>query len=366
MTRMSQKFFGDYCTDMKPRCIAVIGCGTIANGAHFPSFGAVGGVRDKYAVDLIEERARTAKEKWGCENALTDYKQALADKEVEAVYVLTPNYSHYTITMDALGAGKHVFCEKPVTVNYKLGREMQDLANKKKLILNIGVCNRFNKSVELLKQLNEGGEFGELYHVYCSFRDHRCIPGLGGDFTTKAKSGGGVLIDWGVHFLDLILYITGGKAKTVTAECYSKLAQSISDYTYVSMWAGPPKIDGINDVEEFVSGFVRTDKADISLNGAWAQNIGKREMFVDFLGTSGGARLQYGEKFTLYRSRNGTLEEISHAYNMPCHYEEENKAFFQSIASGKKNRAHIDSVIETAKVMDAIYQSAEKGAEVKL
>ena len=62
------------------------------------------------------------------EAVITDYKVALADEEVEAVYVLTPNYSHYTITMDALRAGKHVFCEKPITVNYELSCEMAEEA----------------------------------------------------------------------------------------------------------------------------------------------------------------------------------------------------------------------------------------------
>ena len=350
----------------KNTTVAVIGCGSIANNAHFPALSKMENARIKYAVDLIPERAEKAKAAHRCEKAITDYTEALADKEVEVVFVLTPNYSHYTITMDALNAGKHVFCEKPVTVNYKLSAEMRELANKKNLMLNIGVCNRFHRSVELLKEMAERGDFGEIYHVYCSFRRFRCIPGLGGDFTSKAKSGGGVLIDWGVHFLDLILYIINAKVKTVSANCYSKLAKNINDYVFKSMWAGPPKPDGINDVEEFVTGFARTDKASISINGAWAQNIDKDEMFIDFLGDKGGARLEYGGKFTLYGSRDGILSEVTSDYNIPNMYEEEDKAFFESVRSGVKNRSHIDYVIETAKVMDAIYASAECGKEVTL
>jgi len=346
--------------------IAVIGCGTIAANAHFPALSRIPGVRIKYAADIMAERAEKAKAAFGCENAVTDYKIALADNEVQAVFILTPNYSHYTITMDALNAGKHVFCEKPITVNYSLSAEMQSLANKKKLILNIGVCNRFNRSVELLKEMAERGDFGQIYHVYCSFRSFRSIPGLGGDFTTKAKSGGGVLIDWGVHFLDLIMYITDAKAKTVSANCYSKLGKDIKNYTYKDMWAGPPKLDGVNDVEEFVTGFVRTDKASISMNGAWAQNINKTEMFVDFLGDKGGARLEYGDKFVLYGARNGVLEEITPDYKIPDMYEAEDRAFFEAIGSGQKNRGHIDYIIETAKIIDAIYKSGETGKEVTL
>ena len=98
--------------------IAVIGCGRLANAAHLPALAEMDEVRIKYGCDIIEEKAVAAKEKFPkIEQVITDYKVALADKEVDAVFVITPNYAHYTITMDALKAGKHVFCEKPITVN---------------------------------------------------------------------------------------------------------------------------------------------------------------------------------------------------------------------------------------------------------
>lgn len=346
--------------------IAVIGCGGIANAAHFPTFANIEDIEVKYVVDLVLRRAQAACEKLRAKKAITDYKEVLSDSEVEAVYVLTPNYSHYTITMDCLRANKHVFCEKPITVSYKLAKEMQDLANQKGLILNIGVCNRFHKSVEIIKEMYDSGKLGELYHIYCSFRHYRSIPGLGGAFTTKEKSGGGVLIDWGVHFLDLIMYIVEGNAKTVSANCYSKLGKDIADYKFIDMWAGPPVTDGVNDVEEFVGGFIRTDKAGITLNGAWAQNINIPEMYVDFLGTKGGVRLNYGSKFTLYTEKDGVLVDISPSYNIPDMYEQENRAFIESIKTGVKNKANIDYVIETARIMDAIYESSEKGCEIVL
>ena len=346
--------------------IAVIGCGRIANIKHFPALTEIEGVRIKYAVDLIGARAEQAKEKYHCDFAETDYRVALRDPEITAVYVLTPNYAHYEITMAALAAGKHVFCEKPITVNYSLSCKMQALANEKKRILNIGVCNRYHRSVELIRQLYEEGALGELYHIYCSFRDFRCIPGLGGDFTSKAKSGGGVLIDWGVHFLDLVMYVSGAKAQTVSAVCHSRLGKDIPGYVFKDRWAGPPVLDGINDVEECVTALIRTDKSSISLNGAWAQNINKTEMYVDFLGDKGGIRLDYGNKFTLYTVSGGMLQEIKPDYNIPDMYKKESEAFFRSVETGKKNKGHIDRVIETARIMDAIYESAQKNAEVRL
>lgn len=354
----------------KKYCIAVVGCGRIANNAHFPAFKALGNVRVKYACDIIESKAQAKKNEYDfVENVITDYKIALADPEVEAVYVLTPNYAHYTVAMDALRAGKHVFCEKPITVNYKLSCEMAEEAKKQGKILNIGVCNRYNKSVEILEEMNKAGRFGKIYHVYCSFRSYRCIPGLGGAFTTKEQSGGGVLIDWGVHFLDLILYILGGaKLKTVTCDAYSEMAKNMKDYKYLGMWAEDTKdLNGTNDVDDFISGHIRTDKASISFNGAWAQNVGEDDMFIDFMGDKGGARLTYGGNFRFWTTdENGELCEIKYNYNIPSQMECEDRAFLNATRTGEHTKTYIDNILESAKLLDALYESAEKKKEISL
>lgn len=352
----------------KQTVIAVIGCGRIAQNAHFPAFARMEEIRVKYACDLIREKAEEMQSRYAfVENVITDYRVALADPEVEAVFVLTPNYAHYTVTMDALKAGKHVFCEKPITVSYALSKEMAEEAKRQGRILNIGVCNRFNRSVEMLEQHVREGRFGKIYHVYCSFRSARSIPGLGGDFTTKAQSGGGVLIDWGVHFLDLILYILGGATvKSLTCDAYREMAKDMKAYKYTSMWAEDTADteNGTNDVEDFISGHIRTDKASISFNGAWAQNIFHEDMFIDFLGDKCGARLTYGGKFELYDG--ATLETVAPEYDIPDMYLCEDRAFVSSVVTGEKDRAYIDRVLETAKLLDALYVSAERKEEVTL
>jgi predicted dehydrogenase len=268
--------------------------------------------------------------------------------------------------MDALRADKHVFCEKPVTVNYALSKEMADEANARGKMLNIGVCNRYHKSVEMLREMNERGEFGNIYHVYCSFRAHRGIPGLGGAFTTKAESGGGVLIDWGIHYFDLILYILGApELKTLTANAYNEMAKDIKSYTYKSMWAEETMDpEGTNDVDDMVTGFIRTSGSSISFNGAWAQNIGKGEAFIDFMGDKGGARLDYGRRFTFWSG--DTLESFEPEYDIPNMYVREDEAFFESCQSGEKNRSHIDNILNSMLLLDTLYQSADRGEEIKL
>lgn len=350
------------------KTIAVIGCGRIANMAHFPALAKMDNVRVKYACDTIKEKAEKIKAEYPfVENVITDYKEALADSEVDAVFVLTPNYAHYEITMDALKAGKDVMCEKPVTVNYDLSCEMAREAEKQGRILNIGVCNRYNKSVEMLEELNRQNRFGNIYHIYCSFRSFRDIPGLGGPFTTKSQSGGGVLIDWGIHFMDLILYILGNaKIKNVTCDAYSEMAKNMKEYKYKSMWAEDTADieNGTNDVDDFVTGYIRTDKASISFNGAWAQNIDKADMFIDFLGDKAGARLTYGGKFEIYDGE--TLETITPEYEIPNMYLCEDSAFIDSITTRVKNRNNIENILESMKLLNSLYESSEQRKEVEL
>lgn len=348
--------------------VAVIGCGRIADMAHFPPLSKMGNVRIKYACDIILGKAEAAKEKFPkVEQVLTDYKVALADEEVDAVFVLTPNYAHYTITMEALKAGKHVLCEKPVTVNYALSAEMAAEAEKQGKVLDIGVCNRYQRSVEMMREWAEAGRFGEIYHVYASFRSCRSIPGLGGPFTTKAQSGGGVLIDWGVHFLDLILYVLGGaKLKTVSCDAYTALAKDMKAYKHRGMWAEDTADieNGTNDVDDYICGHIRTDKASVSFNGAWAQNVDKNEMYVDFMGDKGGARFTYWGKFEFFDGE--TLETIEPDYEIPDMWQLEDEAFIRAIQTGEKNRNNIEYVLETMKLLDTLYRSAEEKQEIKL
>ena len=176
--------------------VGIIGCGTIANGAHIPAYVKNEDVEIVYFCDIIPERAEKAVKDYGCGKAVVDYHDVINDPEIDAVSVCTPNKAHSQITIDALKAGKHVLCEKPAARTYAEVEEMQKTANECGKILNIGVVNRFNDAVNKIRELIQKGELGEVFHVYVSFRSHRSIPGLGGAFTDNSIAGGGVLIDW--------------------------------------------------------------------------------------------------------------------------------------------------------------------------
>ncbi|MCI9336490.1 MAG: Gfo/Idh/MocA family oxidoreductase [Lachnospiraceae bacterium] len=347
--------------------VAVIGCGTIANSAHIPAYMKNEDVEIKYFCDIIPERAEAAVEEYGCGRAVTDYREVLADPQVEAVSVCTPNKMHSVISIDALRAGKNVLCEKPAARSYEEAVAMQQAQHESGKVLNIGVVNRFNNQVNRIRQYIQEGRLGEIYHVYISFRAHRSIPGLGGAFTTKEIAGGGVLIDWGVHYLDLTMYCLGDpKALTVSGETFCRLGRDIKGYTYEDMWAGPPVKDGIYDVDDSVTALVRTDGPTFTLHGAWAQNIGERETYIDFMGDKGGIRLQYGGDFTVYTAEHDALVSFTPQGKSENMFETEINSFVRCIRTGEKLPSHIDTVIKTARILQAIYDSAEQHREIVL
>ena len=175
------------------------------------------------------------------------------------------------------------------------------------------------------------------------------------------------MIDWGVHFFDIVMYCCGDpKTLSVSAETFSRLGSPIQDYVYTYMWAGPEIPDGTYDVEEGVTGMIRTEGPVITFNGAWAQNILEDEMFIDFMGTKGGIRLRYGSDFTLYSTKNGMLTKTTFTNKQMPMYQEEIDAFVNCIETGEKLQSHIDTNIITAQMMDAIYRSAEEHKEVIL
>ena len=351
---------------MKKLNIAIIGCNSIAKVAHLPAYQAASDLCEvKYFVDLNSATAEALRDVYGRGKVRTDYHEILSDPDLDCISVCTPNSSHAPIAIDCLRAGKHVFCEKPASVNADLAHKMLQAAEENDRLLNIGVCMRYNTAVEKVHDLIQTGALGEIYHIYCSFRAHRAIPGIGGPFTRKALSGGGALIDWGVHYLDLIAYCTGEpKVLTVSGNTYSKLGNPISEYVYKTMWAGPGRQDGVYDVEDFVSAYIRTEGPSISLNGAWAQNIGGNQKFIEFIGNKGGIHLDYLGGFKFYSTANGMLTETAFDFRESDMYTAEIHDFLEAVPRNEHNRAHISHAVYTSELMDMIYRSAELNREV--
>ena len=206
--------------------IGIVGCGGIANQKHLPALKANADLNEIVAFcDVVEERAKKAAEEFGVPGArvYTDYKELLKDEEVEVVHVCTPNVSHSYITVDAFEAGKHVYCEKPMSHSTEEAEKMVAAWKKSGKKFTVGYQNRFRAEVQNLHASCEKGELGDIYYGKAHAVRRRGVP-TWGVFPDKSQQGGGPLIDIGTHALDITLWCMNNyDVESVSGSVFYKL-----------------------------------------------------------------------------------------------------------------------------------------------
>jgi predicted dehydrogenase len=273
----------------------IVGCGGIASQKHFPALSLLKDeVEIIYFCDIIEERAVKGAKEFGVPGAKvsTDYKELLKDGSIDVVYVLTPNVSHSPITCDALEAGKHVMCEKPMAINYAEGKKMVEAAKRTGKKLTIGYQNRFRRDSRSLFAQSRDGELGEIYFAKAHAIRRRAVP-TWGVFPDKAKQGGGPLIDIGTHALDLVLWFMNNyEPASVLGQTFQKL-KDCPEGNMFGPW-DPAKFE----TEDSAFGMIRMKNgALIYLEASWALNmINTKEAQVTLCGTKAGAEM-FGEAY---------------------------------------------------------------------
>ncbi len=273
--------------------IGIIGCGGIANGKHLPALKAQPDAEMVWFCDIIPERAELAAKNYGTPDAkvCTDYREILEDKSVDIVHVLTPNRSHSTITVDALEAGKHVMCEKPMAINAAEAKKMVDAAKRTGKKLTIGYQNRHRPDSLYLKTEAEQGTFGDIYYAKATAIRRRAVP-TWGVFMNEYEQGGGPLIDIGTHALDLTMWCMDNyKPKYCVGSVYHKLGEKFPTGNAWGDWK-----PGELTVEDSAFGFIVMENgATIMLESSWALNmLDPREAITTLCGTEGGADMLNG------------------------------------------------------------------------
>ena len=186
--------------------------GVIALGAigriHTDAYRDVDGVELTALADTDDTLLTTQGKRLDVDSCFTDYRELLKT-DVDAVSVCTPNASHRDVAVASLQAGKHVLLEKPMALNAMQAADICNAARKAGKVVQIGMVRRQDTPPQILREYVEKGLLGEIYHIRAILVRRRGIPGLGGWFTTKAQSGGGPMIDLGVHWFDLAMWVSG-------------------------------------------------------------------------------------------------------------------------------------------------------------
>ena len=320
--------------------IGIIGVGTIGS-VHANNYAKVENAEVVALCDILPDRLAEKAKAHNVAKTYADYNELLADPEIDAVSVCVPNDMHAPIAIAALNAGKQ---------------------------LQMGMVWRQNPQARLLKEIIENGRLGNIYQIRVKLIRRRGIPGLGGWFTTKAKSGGGGLIDIAVHFLDLVMWLADKWEPTkVSAKTYSKFGNPINDYHYVSMWAGPPKADGVFDVDDYAAGFVRFGaETTLSFEVAWACNA-QDECFVEILGEKGGVKMDIESDPVLCTEIDNRIADITLQYDKKDEgFAEELRKFCNAVQGKGEVPATGEQGVVAMKLLDAIYKSSELNCEVDI
>ena len=289
--------------------VAVIGVGSIS-GEHISAYIKNPNVELYAFCDINAQRLKEKGEKYNVTRLYTDVNEMLAAlPELDAVSVCVWNNAHASCSIAALNAGKHVLCEKPMAMNAKEAQEMLDAAKKNGKKLMVGFVRRFGNDAKLTKEFIDAGSLGEIYYAKTNYLRRNGNPG--GWFGDKSRSGGGPLIDLGVHVIDLTRYLMGcPKPVSVYGATFRKLGNrpgiKKGPDAYVS--AGATDND-ICDVEDSVTALVRYDNgAVLSVEASFALNVKNPEGKVELFGTKGGVSLS--PIFELYTDMNGYLVNV--------------------------------------------------------
>lgn len=351
--------------------IGIIGAGSIATIAHIPAYAKMENVEVVAVCDIKLEKAQAMAEQYNVPHTFENYMDLINMDGIDAVDICTPNYLHSEIAVKALEKGLHVFCEKPDAVSAAEAERMQAAAEKSGKVLMVMRNNRYMGISSFLKKYIDDGKMGTVYAARCGWQRRRGIPGKGGWFTTKEQSGGGPLIDLGVHMIDLTLWLMGNpKPVAVTGCTYNKFADSdVSDSEHSDF--GEKMDDGVFDVEDLAMGFIRFDNgACMQIEFSWASNIEKEQRFFELRGEKSGA---------MWNSNTNQLGIYEEAYGTTVDYMP-NIVNDTGLGNHAKNLRHFVDVVlngvtpgfvpqqgvDMVKILEAIYKSAETGKEVVL
>lgn len=348
--------------------IAIVGVGSISN-FHIKAYQRNPDVELYAFCDINADRLEMMGKKYDITRLYTDEKTMLEElPELDAVSVCTWNSAHASCSILALNAGKHVLCEKPMAMNVEEAMEMQSAAQKSGKLLMIGFVRRFGKDCQTVTNLMNADILGEIY--YAKAMNLRRNGNPGGWFSDKKRSGGGPLIDLGVHSIDLVRYLMGKpKAVSVFGATFLKLGARSNIRTSKAYTSAGAESADICDCEDLATAMIRFDNGSaLTVEMSFSLNVGKEENSVQLFGTRGGVKM--AEDVTVYSELGGYLTDLiidgQTGFDFEQSFCREISHFTDCILNGTDCVNPAEDGIEMMKILSAIYRSAEEGHEVIL
>lgn len=345
--------------------IGVIGAGSISE-SHLGAYSKNPEVELVAICDLNEERARAKADKYNIPNVYTDYNALLAESSIDGVSICTWNNSHAPISIAALNAGKNVLCEKPLCKTVEEAYAVEEAVKKSGKTLQVGFVRRYASNTRIVKEFMENGDIGEVYYAKAS-----CIRRLGnpgGWFADVERSGGGPIIDIGVHVIDLCWYLMGRpKVKSISGNTYNKLGNRVNIQNLSYYKAADWNPDN-NTVEDMANALIRFENgASLLVDVSFTLHAKKDEITVKLFGEKGGVEL--GPELTFISEKYNTILNIepqinNRSFDFVAGFQDEINHFADVCFGRKETLSPVQDGVEMMKILCGIYESAAKGTEI--
>lgn len=357
-------------TTSPPLRVGVVGLGW-AGQQHMEAYHALDGV-ELVAIAGMEDGPRAdLQKKFDVPGVYSDWKDLVAAGGLDAVSVAVPTFLHAPISIGALEAGLHVLCEKPIARTAEEAEGMVAAARASGRVLEIAFNHRRRGDVEALKAAIDDGTIGRPYHARATWLRRAGIPALGSWFTNREMAGGGPLIDLGVHVLDYALHLFGEpRVLAVSAVTHSELGPrglggAVSD---------KQQVGSAYEVEDLASLLLRLEGGgSIVLETSWAAYRSTGDEFgITLYGTDGGADLRVVDyapsgELTIFRGNAEEEIDVSVEADPGRGHAAVVDTFLEQVADEASWAEHDGSLaLGRARIIDAAYESARIGAEVRL
>lgn len=318
--------------------------------------------------DSNEQRLALAGEKYGVTNLYNNYIDLLQNKDVDAVSICTWNNTHAEMAIAALEAGKHVLVEKPLSLTVEEALAVEEAVKKSGKRLQVGFVRRHGSNTKLLKQFIDQGELGEIYYAKATCT--RRLGNPGGWFSDRSKSGGGPLLDLGVHMIDICWYLMGKpRPVSVSGNAYSKLGNR-SNIENLSFYKAADYDSSLNDVEDLANALIRFENgASLYVDVSFTLHAKEDELYVKLFGEKGGAEIE--PELVIVTEKNNTILNMTPqidnlSFDFVSAFTNEINHFVECCLSGKETLAPVEDGVQVMKILNAVYESANTGKEIYL
>lgn len=345
--------------------VGVIGSGSISE-MHFGSYNKNKNAEIVAVCDLNEERAKAKAEKYNIPHVYTDYRDLLANPDIDAVSICTWNNSHAEISIAALRAGKHVLCEKPLSKTLEEALAVEQAVKDSGKTLQVGFVRRYASNTRIVKSFVDNGELGPIYYAKAS-----CIRKLGnpgGWFADKERSGGGPLIDIGVHVIDLCWYLMGRpKVKSISGNTYNRLGNR-SNVKNLKFYKAADYNAELNSVEDMANALIRFENgASLLVDVSFTLHAKQDELTVKLYGEKGGVELEpeltlIMEKYDTILNATPQIDNLS--FEFVQGFQDEIDYFIDVCQGTKTTLSPVQDGVEMMKMLCGVYESAAQGREI--